>query len=59
MTLPDRIQPDLVDRRNAVVHRGTRVIDTDAQGAITAAAKLVDEYEPLAAHCHEPSGSSE
>jgi hypothetical protein len=59
MTLPDRIRTDLVDRRNAVVHRGTTVTDTDAQAAITVAAELVDEYEPLAAHCHEPSGPSE
>jgi hypothetical protein len=59
MTLPDRIRPDLVERRNAVVHRGTRVTGTDAQAAIMAAAELVDEYEPLAAHCHEPSGPSE
>ena len=59
MALPDRIRPDLLDRRNAVVHRGTTATDTDAQAAITAAAKLVDEYEPLPAHCQEPSRSSE
>ena len=56
MTLPDRINPDLVDRRNSVVHRGTRVTDTEAQAAITAAAELVDEYEPLSAHFQEPGG---
>ena len=55
MTLPGRINPDLVERRNAVVHGGTRVTDTEAQAAIKAAAELVDEYEPLPNHCQEPS----
>lgn len=54
MTLPERIRPDLVEHRNAVVHRGSSVTDAEAQAAITVAAKLVDEYEPLAAHCREP-----
>jgi hypothetical protein len=59
MALPDRIRPDLLESRNAVVHRGTTVTDADAQAAITAAAELVDEYESLATHCQEPSGPSE
>jgi hypothetical protein len=57
MALPDRINPDLVDRRNSVVHRGTTVTDTEAQAAITAAAELVDECEPLSAHCQEPGSA--
>jgi hypothetical protein len=55
MPLPDRIHPDLVDRRNAAVHRGTTVTETDAQAAITKAAELVSQYEPLPDHCHDPS----
>jgi hypothetical protein len=58
MALPDRIRADLVDRRNAVIHRGAAVTDADAHAAITAAGNLVDEYEPLAAHCREPSRPS-
>ncbi len=55
MTLPDRIRVDLLERRNAVIHRGTAVTDDDAQAAISAAGKLVDQYQPLAAHCHDPT----
>ena len=55
MTLPGRIDPDLLERRNAVVHRGITVTDTEALAAITVAAKLVNEYEPLATDCREPS----
>lgn len=59
MTLPDRLGLDLMERRNTVMHRGTKVTDTEAQAAIKAAAKLVDEYAPLAAECQEPFPSSE
>lgn len=55
MAVPDRIRADLLDRRNAVIHRGTTMTDADAQAAITAAGKLVDDYQPFAAHCHEPT----
>lgn len=55
MTLPARIHADLLAQRNAVIHRGTEVTETAAQAAIAAAWELVDEYEPLAAHCQEPS----
>jgi hypothetical protein len=55
MTLPARIHADLLEQRNAVIHRGTEVTETAAQAAIAAAWELVDEYEPLAAHCQEPS----
>jgi hypothetical protein len=58
MAVPDRIRADLLDRRNAVIHRGTGVTDADAQAAVTAAGKLVDEYQPLASHCHEPTNPS-
>lgn len=57
MTIPDRVRPDLVSRRNAVVHQGTAVTDSEAQAAISAAAELVNEYEPLAAHCRQPAGT--
>jgi hypothetical protein len=40
MAVPDRIRADLLDRRNAVIHRGTTMTDADAQAAITAAGKL-------------------
>jgi hypothetical protein len=55
MTLPATIQTDLVRNRNAVVHRGTEVTRSDARAAIEAARKVVEEYEPLTAHCQEPS----
>jgi hypothetical protein len=55
MTLPDRIQADLVERRNTVIHQGTAVTGDDAQAAITAAGKLVEQYQPLADHCQDPT----
>lgn len=57
MTLPDRIRTDLLERRNAVIHRGTAVTDAEAQASITAAANLVDEYQPLPAHCQDPANA--
>jgi hypothetical protein len=54
MVLPARIQDDLVDHRNAVVHQGTSATGSDASAAIAAAWKVVDQYEPLAPHCQEP-----
>jgi hypothetical protein len=53
LAVPDHIRADLVDRRNAVIHRGTAVTDADAQAAITVAWELVNEYQPLAEHCNE------
>lgn len=53
MTLPARIHADLLERRNAVIHRGFEVTETAAQAAIDAAWKLVDEYDPLPVHCQE------
>jgi hypothetical protein len=55
MTLPDRIHADLVERRNAVIHQGTAVTADDAHAAITAAGKLVDQYQPLSSHCQDPT----
>lgn len=55
MTLPERIRADLVDRRNTVIHQGTAVTSDDAQTAITAAGKLVEQYQPLAGHCRDPT----
>lgn len=55
MTLPDRIHADLVERRNTVIHQGTAVTGDDAQAAITAAGKLVEQYQPLAGHCQDPA----
>lgn len=53
MALPARIHADLVERRNAVVHRGAGVTDSDAKAAIAVAWEIVHEYEPLAPHCRE------
>jgi hypothetical protein len=55
MPLPDRIQADLVERRNTVIHQGTAVTGDDAQAAITAAGKLVEQYQPLPGHCQDPT----
>jgi HEPN domain-containing protein len=55
MTLPDRIRTDLLERRNAVIHRGTVLTGDDAQAAIRAAGQLVDQCQPLAAHCNDPA----
>jgi hypothetical protein len=55
MTLPDRIQADLVERRNTVIHQGTAITGDDAQAAITAAGDLVEQYQPLAGHCQDPT----
>jgi hypothetical protein len=55
MTLPDRIRADLLERRNMVIHRGAAVTDVEVQAAITAAGRLVDECQPLPAHCQDPT----
>ena len=55
MVLPTRIQTDLVDIRNAVVHRGADVTGFQAEAAITVAWEVVNRYEPLDPHCQEPS----
>jgi hypothetical protein len=55
MTLPDRIQADLVERRNTVIHQGTAVTGEDAQAAITVAGKVVEEYQLLVGHCQDPT----
>jgi hypothetical protein len=55
MPMPDRIQADLVERRNTVIHQGTAVTGDDAQAAITAAGKLVEQYQPLGGHCQDPT----
>ena len=54
MPLPARIQEDLVDRRNAVVHQGAGMTRDQAKAAITVAWAVVREYDPLPACCHEP-----
>jgi hypothetical protein len=55
MSLPARIQADLVERRNTVIHQGTAVTGDDAQAAIAAAAELVEQYQPLGGHCQDPT----
>ena len=54
MKLPARIHTDLLEHRNAVVHRGTEVTGSHARAAIAAAREVLDEYEPRPAHCQEP-----
>jgi hypothetical protein len=54
MTLPARIQDDLVKHRNAVVHEGISVTGSNASAAIATAWEVVDQYEPLAPCCQEP-----
>lgn len=58
MTLPDHIHADLLERRNMVIHRGAAVTDVEVQAAITAAGRLVDEHQPLPAHCQDPAKQS-
>lgn len=54
MPLPARIQEDLVNNRNAVVHQGAGVIRDQAKAGLTAAWAVVRQYDPLPACCHEP-----
>lgn len=54
MALPATIRADLVEHRNAVVHRGADVTGSHAKAAIAVAWKVVDESEPLPTHCQEP-----
>ncbi|MCZ0984593.1 hypothetical protein O1M54_00885 [Streptomyces diastatochromogenes] len=56
MTLPPRTRDDLLAPRNAVVHRGTPITDAAARAAVAVAQALVEDYEPLPAHCLEPDG---
>jgi hypothetical protein len=54
MSLPARIQEDLVDYRNTVVHKGTDITGAQAKAAIEAAWAVVRQYDPVPAWCHEP-----
>jgi hypothetical protein len=54
MSLPPKIDEDLKDVRNAVVHRGADMTSAQAKAAITAAWAVVHQYDPLPACCHEP-----
>ncbi len=52
MPLPPKIKEDLVERRNAVVHRGNDMTGAQAKAAIVVAWKVVREYDSLPACCH-------
>ena len=54
MTLPATIRADLVEHRNAAVHRGADVTGSHAEAAISAAWTVVHEYDPLPACCQQP-----
>jgi hypothetical protein len=56
MPLPPKIREDLVERRNAVVHRGDDITGAQAKAAVAAAWKVVREYDSVTACCHEPAG---
>jgi hypothetical protein len=56
MPLPPKIREDLVERRNAVVHRGDDITGAQAKAAIAVAWKVIREYDSLRACCHEPAG---
>jgi hypothetical protein len=54
MPVPDGIQDDLVEPRNAVMHQGAAVMDRDqVKAAITAAWAVVRQYDPLPACCRD------
>jgi hypothetical protein len=55
MPLPPKIKGDLVEPRNAVVHRGDDITGIEVKAAISAAWKVVREYDSLPACCHEPA----
>jgi hypothetical protein len=59
MLLPDKIRKDLVDHRNDVVHQGIPISSADAKAAVSAAWKVVREYDHLPACCREPAGRDE
>lgn len=59
MTLPLDIHTDLLTPRNALVHRGAETTGPQAWSAIAVARILIDEYEPIPAHCQEPEANWE
>jgi hypothetical protein len=57
MPLPARIDEDMKDPRNAVVHKGADMTRDYAKAAIEAAWAVVRQYDPLPACCHEPGST--
>ena len=55
MALPNKIREDLVEQRNAAIHRGTSVTGAAASAAIAVAWEVVDQYESLSPCCQEPA----
>jgi hypothetical protein len=53
MSLPSKIDEDLKDTLNAVVHQGADMTGDHAKAAIEAAWAVVHQYDPLPP-CHEP-----
>lgn len=46
--LPQRVQPDLIDKRNAASHGGDQITFEEARSAIEVATKIVEAAHPLA-----------
>jgi hypothetical protein len=52
--IPDTTRVELLDLRNAVMHRGVEVAASQAQAAVEVARELVNRHDPLSAHCQVP-----
>ena len=46
--LPSRVQPDLIDKRNAASHGGDQITFEEAETAVEIAAQIVESAHPLA-----------
>lgn len=57
MSLPPKIDKDLKNVRNTLVHQGADMTSAHAKAAITAAWAAVRQYDPLPACCHEPGST--
>jgi hypothetical protein len=53
LKVPTDVREFLLEPRNAVVHAGLRIDDTDAWRAVRAASEIVENFDPLPEHCDE------
>jgi hypothetical protein len=46
--LPERVQPDLIEKRNTASHGGDQITFEEARTAVETATKIVESAHPLA-----------
>lgn len=54
LVVPASSDAELVQVRNRVLHKGAAAGKSEAERALAVAREIVDLYQPLAEHCHDP-----